>query len=73
MANLPEHVQIVLMDIAFNTGVRGLGTRSNLQRLRDAVDARNFEEAAIFLGSGSFPISRHDRNIGRAAMMRGGA
>lgn len=70
MASLPEAVQIVLVDIAYNAGVGSL-RRGNMQEFRSAVNARDFARAAHVVGRGDFPIrSRPQRNRKRAEMLR---
>lgn len=71
MSSLPEHVQIVIIDIAFNAGVGALARRLNYRAFREAINAANFRAAAVIVASGGLGISTGLRNRRRAQMLQG--
>lgn len=70
MANLPESVQIVIVDIAFNAGAGALRTQDKYRTFRNAIDANDFGEAERIVRRGDLHISSAARNVARADLLR---
>jgi GH24 family phage-related lysozyme (muramidase) len=69
--DLPKSVQIALVDMAFNTGVRGLCTYSRHADLRTGVNNGDWETAArAIVDPARSGISRAVRNRARADLLR---